>query len=116
MGMTSEKMLNRLKEFIRKLFMGLHNRDLERGGWLSRYGFPLGYFYFVNLLALRILLCSNLTATQWFPHFIVIFVAVQLSLGTVIIASMVKALGKGLLAICVAFVVLVASYWLIISG
>ena len=109
-------MLNRLKEFFRKLFMSLHKRDLERGGWLGRYGLPLGFFYFVNLLALRTLLSSNLVATQWFPYFILIYVAVQLSLGTVIIASMVKALGKGFLAICVAIVVLVASWWLIVNG
>jgi len=96
--------------------MSLHTRDLERDGWLSRYGFPVGFFYFVNLLALRTLLCSNLAATQWFPYFIVIYVAVQLSLGTVIIASMVKALGKGSLAIYVAIVVLVASWWLIVNG
>ena len=119
--MTSEKMLNRLKEFFRKLFtgkllMGLHKRDLERGGWLSRYGFPVGFFYFVNLLALRTLLCSNLTATEWFPYFIVIYVAVQLSLGAVGIVCMVKAVGKSFLVICVAIVVLVASYWLIING
>ena len=116
MGMTSEKMLNRLKEFIRKLFMSLHTRDLQRGGWLSRYGFPVGFFYFVNLLALRTLLCSNLTATEWFPYFILIYVAVQLSLGAVMITSMVKAVGKGFLVIYVAIVVLVASWWLIING
>ena len=108
--------MNRLKEFIRKLFMGLHKRDLERGGWLSRYGFPVGFFYFVNLLALRTLLCSNLAATEWFPYFIVIYVAIQLSLAAVGIVCMVKAVGKGFLAIYVAIVVLVASYWLIING
>lgn len=108
-------MLKRLKEFIRNLFMGLQKRDLERGGWLSRYGYPVGFFYFVNLVALRALLWSSLTATQWFPYFIVVYVAVQLSLGAVLIASMVKAVGKVFLVICVAIVVLVASYWFTIN-
>ena len=107
--------MNRLKEFIRRLFMGLHKRDLERGGWLSRYGFPVGFFYFLNLLALRTLLCSNLTATQWFPYFIVVYVAIQLTLGSIMVASAVKALGNFFLAIFVAIVVLVASWWLIIN-
>jgi len=107
--------LNRLKEFFRKLLMSLHTRDLERGGWLSRYGFPISIFYFLNVLALYAILYRNITPAQYLPYFIVIFVAIQLTLGSIMVASVVKVLGNFFLAIFVAIVVLVASWWLIIN-
>lgn len=92
-------MLDKLKKFLRKLMLSVHTRDLEKGGWLSRYGFPASIFYFLNVLVFRMVLYNNLIPIEYFSYFILVFIGIQLALGSVIIAGWVKTGGYFLLVI-----------------
>jgi len=94
--------------------VGLHTRDLERGGWVSRYGRAAGIFYFLNLLGFYIALNLQLVPSRYFTFFVFTFFIVQLILGVAIWVTLLKAIGKWgflLLAIFAAITVLGILIW-----
>jgi hypothetical protein len=64
--------------------LSLHARDLEKGGWLRRYGFPASICYFINVLALHVTSNTQLASVSLLPCFVLAFICVQLTLRTII--------------------------------
>ena len=74
--------------------LGLHKRDLERGGWLYRYGTPAAVFFFIYWAIFRVMLEFQLISPQYLPHFVFTYLYVQLALGLVILVSFLRIAGK----------------------
>lgn len=77
---------------IRRL-LGLHKRDLERGGWFHRYGRLAGILLIINLLIFRLMLQFQLVSPQY-PHFVLTFFYIQMALGMVLLVSFLRVAGK----------------------
>jgi hypothetical protein len=73
---------------IRRL-LGLHNRDLEAGGWFNRYGRLAGILLVINSLIFRLMLQYQLVSSQQ-PHFVLAFIYIQMALVIVLLVSLLR--------------------------
>jgi len=116
----SESLWQKFKRLVRKprkVLLRLHARDLEKGEWLRRYGIPASLLLFLNKLVFFSVYYHQLFPPSFQSHFVLVFIAIQLSLGIIIIASFLRASGKWgylFLAIGVAVVAFIAvlAYYL----
>jgi len=74
--------------------LGLHKRDLERGGWLYRYGTPAAVFSLIYWAIFRVMLEFQLVSPQYLPHFVFTYLYIQLALGLVILVGFLRVAGK----------------------
>ncbi|MDH5691366.1 MAG: hypothetical protein OEY81_08070, partial [Candidatus Bathyarchaeota archaeon] len=79
---------------IRRL-LGLHKRDLERGGWFHRYGKLAGILIIINALIFRLMVELQFVSTQDVQA-ILLFIYIQMALGTVLLVSFLRVAGKWL--------------------
>jgi hypothetical protein len=90
--------------------LSLHARDLEKGGWLHRYGFPASVFFFITELAFWVILYTRLVPASVFPYFVLGFVCVELVLGAIMIVSAARSWGKLILVPLLLGVVVGLAY------
>lgn len=89
---------------IRRL-LGLHKRDLERGGWFHRYGRLAGILLIINLVIFRLMLRFQLVSPQH-PHFVLSFFYIQMALGIVLLVSFLRVAGKWLRYLLITMLIL----------
>ena len=77
---------------IRRL-LGLHKRDLERGGWFHRYGRLAGFLIVINLIIFRLMLRFQLVSYEY-PYFVLTFIYIQMALGIILLVSLLRVAGK----------------------
>ena len=77
---------------IRRL-LELHKRDLERGGWIHRYGRLAGILIIINALIFRLMLQLQFLSAQDVQA-IFLFIYIQMALGTVLLVSLLRVAGK----------------------
>jgi hypothetical protein len=77
---------------IRRL-LGLHKRDLERGGLFHRYGRLAVILSIINWLIFGLMLRFQLVSPQH-PHFVLSFFYIQMALGMVLLVSFLRVAGK----------------------
>ena len=79
---------------IRRL-LGFQKRDLERGGWFQRYGKLAGILIIINALIFRLMVELQFVSTQDVQA-ILLFIYIQMALGTVLLVSFLRVAGKWL--------------------
>jgi hypothetical protein len=82
------------QDLIRRL-LGLHKRDLERGGWFRRYGKLAGILIIINALIFRLMVELQFVSIQDVQA-ILLFIYIQMALGTVLLVSFLRVAGKWL--------------------
>jgi hypothetical protein len=87
-------MRKRMKDWLQHKVVSLHARNVERGGWGHRVGRPVVVVYMANVILFQVIRGTQAIPTDLMPTFIVVFVAVQLVLGTVLTATTIKAYGR----------------------
>jgi len=81
------------RQGLTRRLLGLHKRDLERGGWLHRYGRLAGILIVINLMIFRLMLQFQLVSSQY-PHFVLTFIYIQMALGIILLVSFLRVAGK----------------------
>jgi len=92
--MGFRELLRKYGDWFRKFMLGLHKRDLERGGWLYRYGTPAAIFSLAYWAIFRVILEFQLISPRYLPHFVFTYLYIQLALGLVILAGFLRVAGK----------------------
>lgn len=83
------------REGIIRRLLGFQKRDLERGGWLQRYGKLAGILIIINSLIFRLMVGLQFVSIQDVQA-ILLFIYVQMALGTVLLVSFLRVAGKWL--------------------
>ena len=75
----------------------LHNRDVEMGGWLHKYGRPAVAVFFINWVIFQVVLLLNsykLIPPRYLTNIVLMYVYIQSLLGIIILAHLLRASGK----------------------
>jgi hypothetical protein len=74
--------------------LSLHARDLERGGWIHRYIFPVSILFLLSMGIFWIVIYYQLVSAQWLIYFQLTYLAIMTSLSIIVLIGLARVWGR----------------------